>query len=333
MLVLPESWIWATEGMREEEYIVKFYKEPGKDLVILNLADVQFNDLFDLFGNRNLTVNTIKRLVEQVKPDLITLTGDQVWGFRTKRSLRFLCKLMDGFNIPWAPVLGNHDCSDRVDKEYTAAHYRKSSSCLFRNGPKGLFGCGNYVINIVLPAAGGRAEKLIHSCFFMDSGAKAEYMVRGDKGVKEQVTGYDHVKYNQISWYRSMLGEFKRVNGGVMPPSSVFVHIPLTQYAAAYDLWRAGGFDPVAGFGENNEKISCPPVDNGFFAMIKALGSTRNVICGHDHTNCASIIYEGVRLTFALKTGDRCYWKEGLSGGTVIRVDDEGNTKTEHVFI
>ena len=74
-------------------------------------------------------------------------------------------------------------------------------------------------------------------------------------------------------------------------------------------------------------------MDNGFFAMIKALGSTRNVICGHDHTNCASIIYEGVRLTFALKTGDRCYWKEGLSGGTVIRVDDEGNTKTEHVFI
>ena len=143
--------------MREEDYIVKFYKEPGKDLVILNLADVQFNDLFDLFGNRNLTVNTIRRLVEQVKPDLITLTGDQVWGFRTKRSLRFLCKLMDGFHIPWAPVLGNHDCSDRVDKEYTAAHYRKSSSCLFRNGPKGLFGCGNYVINIVLPAADSSA--------------------------------------------------------------------------------------------------------------------------------------------------------------------------------
>ena len=118
--------------MHEEDYIVKFYKEPGRDLVILNLADVQFNDLFDLFGNRNMTVETIKRLVERVKPDLITLTGDQVWGFRTKSSLRFLCRLMDGFGVPWAPVLGNHDCSGRADKEYTAAHYRKSELCLFR---------------------------------------------------------------------------------------------------------------------------------------------------------------------------------------------------------
>ena len=152
--------------MNEEDYIVKFYKEPGRDLVILNLADVQFNDLFDLFGNRNMTVETIKRLVERVKPDLITLTGDQVWGFRTKSSLRFLCRLMGGFGVPWAPILGNHDCSGRADKEYTAAHYRKSELCLFRNGPKGLFGCGNYVVNIMLPARGAEAERIVHSCFF-----------------------------------------------------------------------------------------------------------------------------------------------------------------------
>lgn len=319
--------------MHEEDYIVKFYKEPGRDLVILNLADVQFNDLFDLFGNRNMTVETIKRLVERVKPDLITLTGDQVWGFRTKSSLRFLCRLMDGFGVPWAPVLGNHDCSGRADKEYTAAHYRKSELCLFRNGPKGLFGCGNYVVNILLPARGAEAERIVHSCFFFDSGAKAEYMVRGEGGVREKVTAYDNVKYNQISWYRAMLGEFKRINGGKMPPSSIFLHIPILQYVSAYELWRAGGFDPAVGFGENNENISCPPVDNGFFTMIKALGSTKNVICGHDHTNFASILYEGVRLTFALKTGDRCYWKEGISGGSVFRVDDEGNMSVEHVFV
>ena len=74
--------------MQQEEYVINFYKERGRDFVILNLADVQFNDIFDLLGKRNFTVNTIKRLVEEVKPDLITLPGDQVWGFRTKRSLR-----------------------------------------------------------------------------------------------------------------------------------------------------------------------------------------------------------------------------------------------------
>ena len=39
--------------MNEEDYIVKFYKEPGRDLVILNLADVQFNDLFDTGFTQN----------------------------------------------------------------------------------------------------------------------------------------------------------------------------------------------------------------------------------------------------------------------------------------
>ena len=327
---MREIWIWAID-MREEDYVIKFYKERGRDFVILNLTDVQFNDLFDLFGKRNLTENTIKRLVEEVKPDLITLTGDQVWGLRTKRSLRYLCKLMDGFNIPWAPILGNHDCSGKADKEYTAAHYIRSENCLFRKGPKNLFGCGNYCINICL-AEGGN-ERIVHSLFFMDTGGRSEYLVRGEAGVKEKIVRYDNVKYNQINWYKNMLGEFRRVNGGVMPPSSVFIHIPIIQYSAAYDLWRTSGFDPSMGFGENNENISCPPVDNGFFAMIKALGSTKNVICGHDHTNCASILYEGVRLTFALKTGDRCYWKEGLSGGTKITMDDEGKTSIEHIFV
>ena len=48
--------------MQQEEYVINFYKERGRDFVILNLADVQFNDIFDLLGKRNFTVNTIKRL-------------------------------------------------------------------------------------------------------------------------------------------------------------------------------------------------------------------------------------------------------------------------------
>lgn len=302
----------------------------GRDFTVLNMTDIQFNDIFDLFGRRNLTVRTIEKLVEQVRPDLITLTGDQVWAMRVRGSVRYLCHMLEAFNIPWAPVFGNHDAEGNASKQYFEARFRRCKNCLYERGPAELFGRGNYSLDIVKDDQD--KKKIVHTLFFFDSGARNEYVIRNEEGVRESVTRYDMIKYNQIKWYKDTLKGIKE-REGYMPTSSVFLHIPLLQYRFAYDLWRQGGFNPSVGFGENNEQVSCPPVDNGFFTMIKALGSTKNVFAGHDHTNCASILYEGVRLTYALKTGDRCYWKEGLSGGTKMTVSSDGNTQVEHVYI
>lgn len=86
------------------------------------------------------------------------------------------------------------------------------------------------------------------------------------------------------------------------------------------------------GFGEKRETVCCPSVNSGFFQVIKDLDSTKNVIVGHDHINCYSVLYEGVRLTYGLKTGDRCYANDDLNGGTLLTITDNG-VKTEHKFV
>jgi len=74
-------------------------------------------------------------------------------------------------------------------------------------------------------------------------------------------------------------------------------------------------------------------VDNGFFALMQAMGSTEHFIVGHDHTNSFSVMYEGIRLTYALKTGAGCYWNKRLNGGTTITVGSDGHATVAHEYI
>ena len=74
-------------------------------------------------------------------------------------------------------------------------------------------------------------------------------------------------------------------------------------------------------------------MDNGFFALMQAMGSTEHFIVGHDHTNNYSVMYEGIRLTYALKTGAGCYWNKRLNGGTTITVGSDGHATVAHEYI
>ena len=57
---------------------------------------------------------------------------------------------------------------------------------------------------------------------------------------------------------------------------------------------------------------------------IAGIYSTKNVICGHEHKNNFSVLYRGVRLTYATKTGDGHDWVEdgSVCGGTVLKLDE-----------
>ncbi|MDE5618770.1 MAG: hypothetical protein K2I79_04720, partial [Clostridia bacterium] len=171
-----------------------------------------------------------------------------------------------------------------------------------------------------------------HTLFFMDTGDKREYTLKNKDGEYKQ-TGYDNLKYSQIKWYSDTLAKLAEQNGGKCPYSTVIMHIPPIQFKYAWDEWKEGGCSPDIGFGFNNEVCCTPLEDNGFFDVVKSIGSTKNIISGHDHINCASILYEGVRLTYALKTGDRCYWKDHINGGTVLTIDSEGKTQVRHEFV
>lgn len=316
---------WSPSQAYTDDYAVNIEKDPQKDFVILNITDVQFerNEAYAEFAQ--IATKTIDRLVEEVKPDLITLTGDN--GYCTSAYLKII-KDVDKYGIPWAPVMGNHDGTCCISEFWCAYRLYKAENCLFKFGPENM-GYGNYIINIK------ENGKIIHTLFMMDthSDLRDEANINGAKD-----SGYDNLWENQIEWYKWAVNGITTLEGHTVE-STVFFHIPLVEFRTAWDE----AYDKESGkyvgeyaetsFGENHEPTCCAPLNNGFFTLCKELGSTKNIVCGHDHTNYSSILYDGIRLTYALKCGPGGYWEENVNGGTMFTINSTGSIATEHVFV
>lgn len=343
-----EFWLPTMQFDIEDTVIIE--KQPDKDFTILNLTDVQYNDFLDV-GQRKFTEDTVSELINKVKPDLITLTGDQVWAAFTKNSVKDFISFMDSFKIRWAPINGNHDGEGNVDLNWIADRYEESEYCLFRKGPNNIGGTGNYVINIMENGV------IVHSLIMMDSGASRSYDLLSDEDkivsyrldenfeLKKDENGnylqrevghdYEFISLDQIEWYKWNIDGIKQYNeskGAAMPESSLFIHIPLPEYYLGYIEYLLSGKDQSYGaFGALREDVCCPKVNSGMFDVLLEKGSTKYVFAGHDHTNDLSFIYKGIRLTYALKTGDRCSMAEGVNGGTVITVGKK--VGVEHRYV
>lgn len=317
------KWNLKTE-FTESAYTV-IEKDPTKDFVILNLADVQLNDdeVFADMGTR--ANNMIASLIEKTQPDLITLTGDNAWGTVAYMEL---INYIDSFGIPWAPVMGNHDGQGCVSEFWAAELFTQAENCLFQFGPENM-GYGNYILNVT------ENGEIIHTLFMMDTHANRDYTLEDGTVLENE---YDHLWPLQMNWYKWAVNGIAQQEGKVVE-STCFMHIPVIQYRYAWDdAWdeEAQSFRPEYAenaFGKNSEWVCSAPVDNGFFDLCKELGSTKNMIVGHDHVNSSSIVYEGIRLTYGLKLGEGCYFEDGMTGGTTLTINSQGNVTTEHHYM
>ena len=308
------DWSTADEYRLEDTAVLE--KRPGKDFIILNLADIHFSD----YGYRLLTSveaeATIRRLVEQVNPDLIILSGDNVCSDETYYSMRRVTELMESFGVPWAPVYGNHDDEGNCDLNYLADVMISGEHCLMRKGDPEM-GVGNYIVNIT------ENGTVVESLILMDS-------------------HHSQPNEKQKQWFAWAAEGVKELSGGAAEVS-VFMHIPLPDYQLAYDeawdeengRWRDG----YAAQGELHEKICCErdadgaPLQRGFFDAIEESGNTKFVFCGHEHMNDFSIEYRGVRLTYMLKLGYASGFQPGFNGGTQIAVGDDGISRITHLAV
>ena len=320
---------WSREDEFTSEAYIELEKEAGKDFVILNLADVQLDDdeLYEALGEESMAL--VAKLIEDKEPDLITLSGDNAWGTMTYLKL---IELVDSYGIPWAAVMGNHDGQGCMSEFWAAYHLAEAENSLFQFGPDGM-GYGNYVINIT------ENGKIIHSVYMMDTHNNREYNING-----ETVKGYDHLWDDQIDWYKWCVEGTNAIAGKTVE-STVIMHIPVYEY---FDAWYAvssdvddangnlGTIDPAyadIASGRRGEYGGHPPVSNGFFTLCKELGSTKNMVVGHDHVNSSSIVHEGIRLTYGLKLGEGCYFEEGMTGGTTLSIHSDGSATTKHCYL
>lgn len=301
----------AVQESESTSQISTLVKQKDQDFVILNLADIQICDLEDLFTKERVH-KEITRLVEEIKPNLITLTGDQTWSNENLLSITAILSWLEDYKIPYAPVIGNHDhgnsfSSAVVGRDYLCDLYEGAAHCLFKRGPSDIGTLGNYAVNIQ------EGDEIIRTLYFMDLGYLNE------------------ITEGQSSWFASTADSIKEQTEAYVP-GMIFTHKELPEVYQAYRHYLQG---TATAEGAVHVHYGFAGVtQTGFASLAKSKGVT-DFLCGHEHGNTFTIVDGGARYTFCLKTGEYGGFYEDetvyLNGATVIRIGE--STSIEHRFV
>ena len=314
-----------------------------RDIKILQITDTQIIDaaqcrtddrLMDFQKSNwatdkmyNNVLRYIVKAVNDTKPDLILLTGDIIYGEFDDNgaALMAIINLMDSLQIPWAPIFGNHENESEMGVAWQSRQLEESPYCLFvrRNN---IGGNGNYSIGI---AKNGQLQRVV---YMMDSnGCRSSSSINGTT-VKTTV-GFTVA---QKQWLRSAGLKVNQAAGKTIS-SFLGFHIPteeplLGAIAAGYqsgedskDIQYTIGVDNVAKPGDSGYKgdMYNGYADPDLLQILKEIG-TDGTFMGHVHLISTSVMYEGIRWTFGLKTGTYDQSPEIL-GGTLITVADDNS--------
>lgn len=318
--------------------MLKITKNSGADFRILNLTDPQLKyEEWENHKTGEIFKKTVETLIERIKPDLITLSGDLSYA-GDFASYKNFADYFDSFKIPWTCCFGNHDNQDGDDPvQKVLNEYLTHKYFVFEKCDRSL---GNTNVAILIELEGKNAEGVI----LMDTHDRIPY--KSDECGKNQA--WAGLTPEQLDWYSNRVKEFDDLG---CHDTTLIIHIPINAYLDAADaafrsphhdkslslkdsyktgVWNKGYEDS---FGVCHEPISAYPEDEGAFDIIKKLGSTKTVLCGHNHVNNWVVNYKGVRLAFATKTGNGSYWEPEINGGTVITVNKNGVSTLKHEYV
>lgn len=323
----PSAEIWFEESAFDATAIPALTVKDGVEYRMLLLADTQLDGAP---GRVRKTLKLIETLVDSVKPDVIITLGDNVEWHYSDIMAKKLVKKYESFNIPYAITLGNHDSEGRKGRSWYGNLYESAPNSLFRYGPSNIHGVGNYSVLL-------RNEKgdIIYDLIMMDSNVRREYT---------DGRGYDFIHRDQIEWYKwnvkgvsnAKYGAYQAQEGKVVP-SMCFFHIPLPEYADAINAIRSGEIDSTKIKGEVREGVASAKVNSGLFDVMKEMRSTTHVFVGHDHVNNLSVNWQGIQLSYGLKSGYTSYYSDDMIGGTIVTFkknrDDEYIVNIEYLYV
>ncbi|MBR0510193.1 MAG: metallophosphoesterase [Clostridia bacterium] len=318
-----------------------------RDLKVLQLTDVHIGGGWMSLKKDAMALNAVAAMVTAEKPDLVIVTGDigypvpfQAGTFNNKASAKIFTALMEQLGAYWTLAFGNHDTEaySYYSREKMAKFYSDDDLqyCLFQSGPDEVDGYGNQIITV-------RNSKgiITQEMYLFDSHSYTD----GDfLGVMWK---YDNIHPNQVDWYAENIDRYQKLNdeklaaAGEEPlaepiTSTLYFHIPLTEYKDAWYEYIDSGFKDTANVkyhygtaGESKKVVYCGVGDDDLFETAQALGSTKAIFCGHDHYNYFSVDYKGIRLTYGRSVDYLAYpgiYKEGTQRGcTVITLSPDGS--------
>ena len=328
---------------------INIFSDDG--LKVVQLTDVHIGGGWMSTKKDSMAVNAVAAMITAEKPDLVVVTGDvsypvpfQAGTFNNKTSAEIFAEMMESLGVYWTVCYGNHDTElySYYSREQITDFYSSDRfpHCLLQAGPEEVDGVGNQVINIV------NSDGIItRSLIMLDS----HTYVDGDYfGI---LWKYDNIHQNQVDWYAKTVDELSAKNKETVSkldeskksqyasletvPTSLFFHIPLTEYKDAWTEYVDNGYKDTENvkynygtIGESGKLIYCGIHEDELFETMQKKGSTDSVFCGHDHLNCLSVNYKGINLTYGMSVDYLAYsgiYKLGRQRGcTVINISADG---------
>lgn len=307
------NYVWSETDVFKIEDIQTLEKQKDEDFKILLVTDLQ---LWSNSKDNKRALDIMDDMIVTEEPNLVVFLGDNVSGLGNKGLVKSLIKRMEEHKVPWAPVFGNHDTEGNATLNYQGDLFEAAEYCLFKKGPNNLYGVGNYVLNIV------EDDKVVQSLYLFDNG-------RYGKTKYEDNRREVPISPEQTAWYKWNANGIKGT-GDSYVPAMTFTHFAMPEIYKVYKdekYWTEDekGFKfikPEFGSGAFREGVGhCP--ENKFFGVAKKYG-LKSMFFGHDHANDVIVEYEGVTLTYGLKTGPSPRpWNDAVYyGGTVISIGD-----------
>lgn len=350
-----------SEALKMVDFIVRVPE--GREPKILHITDPQIIDasqmrtpdrlggvLSNYWGadkKNERCYDFLKEIITETDPDLIILTGDIIYGEFDDNGSNLIefVEFMEGFNIPWAPVFGNHDNESKMGADWQSKQFENAENCLFLQ--RKMTGNGNYTVGI---EQGG---ELVRVFFMLDS--------NGISNASDESMSNNHTQReigfgrDQIKWYTKNAKAIK--NESPNTKFSFAFHIQLNVFGEAIARYTTDPNKHVfidysenrqeGDFGYIEKHYSGFDVDKSIFEGLKNLG-VDSIFVGHEHSNSASIVYEGVRLQFGMKcssydsinyvsdSGEIEFTAYSTAtpwiGGTVFELDSEGNIVDPYIY-
>lgn len=330
-------------GVDGLDFVIDF--PAGKDIKILQITDTQMQTMAGVRNeNRKNQVGNaffsalpddfelrvwryMDEAVAQSSPDLIVLTGDNIYGELddSGKMWKSLIRKMDGYGIPWCVVFGNHDNESGKGVNWQVSQLLHSEYCIFRQGA--VTGNSNY--NLLI-RQGGQPYYLL---YMMDSNGCQTRPNNPGEGMMPDNVDIDKIQQtagfgsDQVSWMTRTAKNVKQSYGDV--PVLMFFHIPpIEAVQSVYDIY--GNLASQFPFEPNREgdlgvaKETLMGVVSGrFWKSAQNMGCV-GMFVGHQHEIATSIVCKnGIRLTYGLKTSTYDYHDKDMLGSTLITLGEQ----------
>lgn len=216
------------------------------------------------------TLEFINKVLDLEKPDMVVLTGDQIFGDASPDLESSAFKALNPFverKIPFAITVGNHDDEGSLKREEIMGIYTDMPYSVAAMGPDSIDGFGNYVVTV----QGKSSKSTALSLYFVDSHAYSK--------TPKITPGYDWIKENQLIYLKQeaesiqdSVEKYRKSNK--IPLAMAFFHIPLPEFRNLNQPF----------IGENREGVTAPRYNSGGRQVLREIGVSVASV-GHDHCN------------------------------------------------